>query len=123
MRRSCSFLTLFSLLFWCFATVVAQQSSSATGKLVGDVADAFEGVPIPGASVFVHGRDGAGDKRIAVGVKGGFELTLAPGLYDVFVAASGFAPMCKKLAIVAGRSVEFKARLRADDEHMQESSR
>jgi hypothetical protein len=60
------------------------------GKLVGDVADAFEGAPVPQAFVFVRGWGGVGDRVVELSAKGGFELPLAPGPYDVFVAAQGF---------------------------------
>jgi hypothetical protein len=90
------------------------------GKLVGDVADAFEGAPIPQAFVFVRGWGGVGDRVVELSAKGGFELPLAPGPYDVFVAAQGFAPACKKVAIVSGRSVQLKAKLRVDSEHMEQ---
>jgi hypothetical protein len=121
MRRIFTVLTLFGVLFLCLPAVRAQQSSSITGKLVGNVADAFEGAPVPRAFVFVRGWGGVGDRVVELSSKGGFELPLPPGIYDVFVAAQGFTPMCKKVAIVSGRSVEFKARLRVDSEHMEDN--
>ena len=45
MRRNRTVLTLFGVLFWCLPVVRAQQSSPIIGKLVGDIADAFEGAP------------------------------------------------------------------------------
>jgi hypothetical protein len=80
-------LTLFRVLFWCLPVVRAQQSSPIIGKLVGDIADASEGAPVPRAFVFVGGWGGVGDRVVELSAKGGFELSLAPGPYDVFVAA------------------------------------
>jgi hypothetical protein len=89
MPRTRTVLTLFSVLFWCLPVVRAQQSSPIMGKLVGDVADAFDGAPVPQAFVlFVVGV--VGDRVVELSAKGGFELPLAPGPYDVFVAAQGF---------------------------------
>jgi hypothetical protein len=121
MPRTPAVLTLFSVLFWCLPGVRAQQSSPIMGKLVGDVADAFEGAPVPQAFVFVRGWGGVGDRVVELSAKGGFELPLAPGPYDVFVAAQGLAPVCKKVAIVSGRSVQLKAKLRVDSEHMEDN--
>jgi hypothetical protein len=120
MPRTRTVLTLFSVLFWCLPVVRAQQSSPIMGKLVGDVADAFDGAPVPQAFVlFVVGV--VGDRVVELSAKGGFELPLAPGPHDVFVAAQGFAPVCKKVAIVSDRSVQLKAKLRVDSEHMEDN--
>jgi len=121
MRRIFTVLTLFGVLFLCLQAVRARQSSPITGKLVGDVADAFEGAPVPRALVFVRGWGGVGDRVVELSSKGRFETSLPPGIYDLFVAAQGFTPMCKKVAIVSGRSIEFKVRLRADSEHMEDN--
>ena|SRR5579859_1154781 len=112
---------LISLLFCCVASVGAQQSTRSSGKLVGDVVYAFDGVPIPDAFVFVRGWGGVGNKVVALDAKGGFELPLPPGLYDVLVAAPAFVPICKRIAVITGQSYEFKARLRMDEEHMVEN--
>ncbi len=79
MPRTRTVLTLFSVLFWCLPVVPAQRSSPVMGKLVGDVADAFEGAPIPQAFVFVRGWGGVGDRVVELSAKGGFEI---PSLQD-----------------------------------------
>jgi hypothetical protein len=93
MSRNCIRPVMFSVLFWCFLAG-AQESSPAHGSLVGDLADTFEGAPIPEAFVFVRGRGGVGEKVVELNAKGGFELSLPPGLYDVF-AAQGFTSVRK----------------------------
>jgi hypothetical protein len=121
MPRTRTVVPLFSVLFWCLPVVCAQQSSPIIGKLFGDVADAFEVAPVPRELVFVRGWGAVGDRVVELGAKGGFERPLAPGPYDVFVAAQGFAPVCKKVAIVSGRSVELKVKLRVDSEPMEDN--
>jgi hypothetical protein len=74
MRRTRTVLTLFSVLFWCLPVVRAQQASPIIGKLVGEVADAFEVAPVPRALVFVRGWGGVGDRVLELSAKGGFEL-------------------------------------------------
>ena len=120
MSRNCIRLVPISMLFWC-PLAGTQQPSPANGSLVGDVTDAVEGAPIARAFVFVRGWAGVGEKVVDLDAKGGFKLSLPPGLYDVFVAAQSFAPTCRKVAIASGGSVEFKARLSADSEHMEDN--
>jgi hypothetical protein len=55
MPHTFTVLTLFSVLFWWLPVVRAPQSSPIMGKLVGDVADAFEGAPVPRAFVVLRG--------------------------------------------------------------------
>jgi hypothetical protein len=86
---------------------------ASEGKLIGDVADKAENTPIPKAFMLVHRPDGQKDVIVKVS-DGRFQLSLAPGLYDVFVAASGFAPSCKKMQISQGQTAVFKARLVPD---------
>jgi hypothetical protein len=51
---------------------------------------------------------------------GDFELKLAPGLYDIFIAADGFAPGCKVIEIKASsQGTRYRVKLEPDFEHMQ----
>ena len=96
MPRTRTVLTLFSVLFWCLPVVRAQQSSPIMGKLVGDVADAFEGAPVPQAFVFVRGWGGVGDRVVELSAKGGFELPLAPGFLRCIRRSSGLLLQCAR---------------------------
>jgi hypothetical protein len=96
---------------------------TSQGKLVGDVADKAENAPISKAFVLVH-PDFQDQKDVTIKVSDGrFQLSLAPGLYDVFVAASGFAPSCKIIKISEGHTTTYKPRLEPDNEHLQQLGR
>ena len=71
--------------------------------------------PIVKAFVLVHQPEGKKDFIVKVS-NGKFELSLAPGLYDVFVSASGFAPTCQRIKISAGQSAAFNPRLLAESD-------
>jgi hypothetical protein len=102
----------------CFA----QAGTDATnGQLEGTVADAAEGVPIPYAYVLIHANVGEKEIVAKVNSRGKFVFSLEPGLYDVLVAATGFAPTCRKLEITRGKTIEFNSRLEPDEEHLQHS--
>ena len=93
------------------------------GKLSVDVADAAENAPITDAFVLVHSGYGKKDGTAKLTQNRRFEISLEPGVYDVFVAAAGFAPMCKTVEIALGKTTVFKTRLLPDQEHLQPSSK
>ena len=83
------------------------------------MADEAENAPIRNAFVLIHSGSGKGDVTAMLDEQGRFRLLLEPGLYDVFVAAEGFAPTCKKVEISIGHATTFKGRLKPDQEHLQ----
>ena len=97
------------------------QTSQSVRRCVlsGDVADEAENAPIRNAFVLIHSGSGKGDVTAMLDEQGRFRLLLEPGLYDVFVAAEGFAPTCKKVEISIGHATTFKGRLKPDQEHLQ----
>ena len=95
------------------------KSNAQRSELRGDVADAAENVPIAYAFVLVHSASGKGDVTAKLGDQGRFRLPLTPGFYDLFVAAEGFAPSCKKVEISLGHATTFKGRLKPDVAHLQ----
>lgn len=113
-----------AIVIFCCLMGRAQTKSDTShpGILSGDVADAFENAPIPGAVVFLR-RQG---KREIIPVEldsgGKFESSLEPGLYDIFVAANGFTPACKVVSIEPDKKIQFSPRLAPDLEHMQQGS-
>ena len=107
--------------FLCIAARGQGVPRASEGKLIGDVADKAENAPIPKAFMLVHRPDGQKDVIVKVS-DGRFQLSLAPGLYDVFVAASGFSPSCKKMQISQGQTAVFKARLEPDTWHLESES-
>jgi hypothetical protein len=109
----------FFVLFLSFAVHSQTPSNAHHSELHGDVADAAENAPITYAFVLVHSGSGKGDFTAKLDDRGRFKLALAPGSYDVFVAAEGFAPSCKKVEISLGHTTTFKGRLKPDVAHLQ----
>jgi hypothetical protein len=112
------------LLVGCLSVVpqAARQGQGPGGRLEGDVADLAENAPIRYAFVLVHSGLRKEDIRVKVDENGRYDLQLPPGLYDVFVAAEGFAPFCKKVGVFVGRTTTVRARLKPDAEHLETSS-
>ena len=114
---------LFLSLSCClFGSAQTKPDISHAGILSGDVADAFENAPIPRAVVFLRGSGKREIIPIKIDSDGKFELSLAPGYYDIFVGADGFVPMCKVISMESEKTTKFSARLGTDSEHMQEGS-
>jgi len=96
------------------------QPPGAT-KLVGQVVDSYERAPISRAFVVIHRDGGQEDQVVAVDSNGRYEVELVPG-YDVMVGANSFAPACKRVEIVYGKTSHFNPKLSPDTEHMEQSS-
>jgi hypothetical protein len=107
------------LLFLCVTVVAQSKRPYLTGNLSGSVVDAVEVAPIKYAFVLVHGRSETRDITVKPDEHGRFDLRLAVGLYDVFVAADGFSPACKKVEITADHRTTFDVRLQPDTQHLQ----
>lgn len=105
---------------FCGSVSVAQSVTSETsGLLVGAVTDAAEKAPIKYAFVLIHQHSGSTDQKASLDSNGRFTLHLAPGLYDIFVAADGFAPKCEKVKVLAGKTRTFDVALSPDTEHLE----
>jgi len=108
-----------------FALVLLSILASVASELRGVVTDSEGGV-IPGALVIVHWdrsgtrvglKSNVGIKQdliLETNVKGEFESELPQGFYDVFVAATGFTPDCRKVRIRRGETATYTPRLKAD---------
>ncbi len=94
-------LTVALLLIANFGTAYAQE----TGTLRGEVSDAF-GSAIPAAEVIAtHDATGA-EVTGSTDSVGGYQLTLAAGVYTVTVEASGFEPATAgDVELIAGQAV------------------
>jgi carboxypeptidase family protein len=99
----------------------AQSTGASEGVLSGIVADKAEDAPIPYAFVYVHGayKKARADTSVPIDNAGRFRISLAPGPYDVFVAAAGFAPTCTIVSIRSGEETSFEPRLDPDFEHSE----
>lgn len=96
------------------------QPPGAT-KLVGQVVDNYERAPIGRAFVVIHREGDQEDQVVAVDSKGRYEVELVPGYYDVMIGANEFAPACKKVYVIDGKSTHFNPRLSPDTEHMEQN--
>ena len=120
MKISAGFCCVIALVLLTSITALA-QTVRGKGRLRGDVADAAENAPIKNAFVLVHSDSSKKDVPAKLNEHAQFSLMLVPGLYDVFVAAPGFSPVSKKIEISRDHTTIFKARLKPDEEHLQES--
>lgn len=97
-----------------------QTTGPKTGVLLGDVADKAENAPIRYAFVYIHSQGRTGDTFPSLDGSGRFRVSLAPGLYAVFVAAAGFSPTCAVISVDADRTITFSPRLGPDLEHLEQ---
>ena len=115
-------LAVFLLLVSAVCPCVAAEPAT---KLTGVVTDS-EGAVVRGAYVYVHWDQSGATVGLAdnVGIKhdltlltdqkGEFMAEVPPGFYDLFVAAAGFSPECRKVRLKVGRIENYKIALRAD---------
>ena len=54
------------------------------------------------------------DVTLSTDVNGEFSAELPPGFYDIFVAAAGFSPECRKVRLKVGPIENFRVSLKAD---------
>jgi hypothetical protein len=98
-----------------FALVVATIApTSESGTLRGVVKDSWQGAPVGGAYLVVHREGGIPeppDVRLRVADDGTYTVTLKPGVYTIFIAASGFAPICAEVEIESGKTEIFSPRM------------
>lgn len=116
-----AFLFTALLTVWpAISPIRAQLNVAPDGVLTGTVADEPENAPIRNAFIYVHGGARRLDVVPTVDGKGQFRAVVPPGLYDVFVAAGGFAPTCKRISVEPGKTTTYDPRLGADIEHLQQ---
>ena len=119
------FSTLLIVLLISASPVYAQApraTSSDKTNLVGQVVDSYEREPNRSAFVVIHSEGGQEDQVVTVDPKGRYEVALVPGYYNVMIGASEFAPACKRVQIVYGRTSHFNPKLSPDTEHLEQSS-
>lgn len=118
MPKAVLFLALVCLVCICVA-------ATPTTSLTGVVTDA-DGAVVRGAYVDVHWDPSGATVGVAdnVGIKheltlvtdqkGKFMAEVPPGFYDLFFAAPGFSPECRKVRLKVGHVENYKISLRAD---------
>jgi hypothetical protein len=87
--------------------------------LKGRVVDQVEHAPIRNVYILVH-RNGSTDKAVRTDESGRYSIELLPNLYDVFISADGFAPMCRKVEITPDGMMNFDPVLSASNIGMQQ---
>jgi hypothetical protein len=120
-KNTARFMIASIVVFYCtsISGLAGQDRDRTTGRLSVDVADAQD-VPIPYAFVLAHSSYGKKDGEAKLNQDDDrFEIVLEPGIYDVFIAAAGFAPVCKAVEIFPGQKIVVKARLLPDHENLQ----
>jgi hypothetical protein len=115
-------LVVFLLLVFIVRLCVAAEPAT---RLTGVVTDS-EGAVVRAAYVYVHWdasgatvglADNVGikhDLTLLTDQKGEFMAEVPPGFYDLFVAAAGFSPQCRKVRLKVGHVEKYKVALRAD---------
>ncbi len=103
--------------------VDAQQPLQGTGTLIVRVFIGDNNSPSRGAFVYVRGYRRPVYKEESVIPdkvrEGWFELSLQPGLYDVFISEGSSLPMCRRVEIHAGKTKFYTAKLEADEDHLE----
>ncbi|HZQ23194.1 MAG TPA: carboxypeptidase regulatory-like domain-containing protein [Terriglobales bacterium] len=106
-----------------FTLCIATYGQSNHGVLTVNVADAIEKAPIARAFIFVHGHTGSQAIMKNHTSAGHYDISLAPGLYDIFVTAPAFAPTCKIVVVNSGETTTYNVTLKADDEHLEQATK
>ena len=103
-----------SIRFIFFILFSVSGLTAQTGNLKGIVKDTGEGAPVGNSYIIAHpsSPQGLGDDiRVPVDRDGVFSIDLRPGFYDIFVARAGFAPVCRKIEIRAGKTTAYMPRV------------
>ncbi len=93
--------------------------TSQKGKLVVRVSIGDNNTTARDAFVYVKDYFGQSSTALSANQPGQFELSLAPGLYDVFVGEGSSLPMCKRVEIKSDHTKMYTAKLEADEDHLQ----
>lgn len=89
------------------------------GKLLVKVVVGDLNEPMRDAVVYVHGYLGRPSGVANVVRPGLFEMSLQPGVYDVFVGESSTLPVCKRIEIKPDDTRVYTIKLEPDLEHLQ----
>lgn len=110
----------FSLLLLAAPTSLFGQASSSAGRLEGRVTD-VSGALVPGASVTARNTATGITSKLSSDSQGHFEfVTLAPGNYEVSIAAPGFSDsVAKSVAIRVGTTATLDPMLAVGGDQTQ----
>ena len=113
-KQALAILALLPLVSLAALEAPAQGKSGIRGRIV----DKFEHAPI-GSFVLVHSK-GKTDAHVYTDRSGRYALELAPGIYDLFISAEGFSPVCRKIEIEPGKMANFDVALEVSTLGMNE---
>ncbi|MGD0445627.1 MAG: carboxypeptidase-like regulatory domain-containing protein [Edaphobacter sp.] len=120
MRAIVRFFPIVVLLVFLNMGVNAQPTSGAEGgSLKGRVTDVAGNALVQRAFLLLRHSGSHGITTVTPGKDSQIDEVLEPGLYDVFITADGFTPLCKKLLITKGQTTTFDVKLKPDSEHLQ----
>ena len=114
LQRACFMIMILPLL----SQVVAQSQAPASGTLKGTVTDetgaVIEGILIRIVSWGPNERRRIVESEMAAhtDTKGQFKFELAPGIYDIFVSGSAWAPIAKQVKVETGKETVFNPKLK-----------
>jgi len=90
---------------------VILQAQTETGQIIGKVTDPA-GALVTGATVTVKSAETGTTRTATTNEQGQYTITnLQPGLYDVTVQASGFAPKTQRVQVTVGSQVSLETGL------------
>jgi hypothetical protein len=93
--------------------VTGNASAQNQSGIKGTVTDKVEHAPIRNVFVLVHTNKG-NDMHVRTDGAGTYVVQLPPGVYDVFLSAAGFSPMCRKVEIQSNGMTSFDVVLEAN---------
>jgi len=107
------------LVFCLIAASLGAGQNLERGKLIVRVLQGDDNSPARDAFVYVRGHLGQESTSITPTKPGWFEISLQPGLYDVFVSEGSSLPMCKRIEIKPVSTRMYTAKLELDEDHLQ----
>ena len=94
-----------------FALLIGENLSSENPSgLRGTVSDRYNHVAVGNAYVLTH-KDGVSDVHVLTDANGRYAIALPVGIYDVFVSAKHYTPMCRKVQVEPDGMMIFDAPL------------
>jgi hypothetical protein len=114
------FATMFVVFLFCLMSPTSGANQvGQEGKLIVRVLLGIDNAPARDAFVYIREDIREISRNISASSPGMFEISLPPGLYDVFVSEGSSLPICKRVEIKVDDRKIFTAKLEPDLEHLQ----
>lgn len=118
-RRNPLAVALAVFVFFAICPIFGVDQASPEGKLVVLALLGDDNAPSKDAFVYVRGYLGQPSIAVSPSRVGWFEISLHPGLYDVFVSEGSSLPMCRRFEVKANETKVYHAKLEPDDDHLE----